>query len=88
LVLELDPLYFDFTVNWVTIMATTGEGYYDQGRSTTRSPLFKGTNFFYWKILMQMFIKIEDCELWNIVVKGPYIPKTTIGGKLTEKTED
>jgi len=37
---------------------------------------------------MQMFIKTEDYELWNIVTKGPYIPKTTVDGKLIKKTED
>jgi len=35
-----------------------------------------------------MFIKKEDSELWNIVTKGPYIPKTTVDGKLIKKTED
>jgi len=55
------------------IMATTGEGYYDHGRSTVRPPLFKDTNFVYWKNLIQMFIKTKDYELWNIVTKGPYV---------------
>ena len=41
-------------------MATKGEGRYDQGRSTIRRPLFRGTNFSYWKNLMQIFIKTKD----------------------------
>ena len=69
------------------IIATTGEGYYDQGRSTTRPSLFKGTNFSYWKNLMQMFIKTEDYELWNIITKGPYVPMI-IDGKTVKKTEE
>jgi len=69
-------------------MATTEEGYYDQGHSTIRPPLFKGTNFAYWKNLMQMFIKIKDYELWNIVTKGPYVPMTSIDGKVVKKTEE
>ena len=69
-------------------MAASGEGYYDQGRCTVRPPLFRGTNFSYWKILMQMFIKTEDYELWNIVTKGPYVPQITIDGKTITKTED
>jgi len=69
-------------------MAASGEGYYDQGRSTVRPPLFRGTNFLYWKNLMQMFIKTEDYELWNIVTKGPYVPQITIDGKTVTKTED
>jgi len=28
-------------------MATSGEGYYDQGRSTVKPPLFRSTNFSY-----------------------------------------
>ena len=69
-------------------MAASGEGYYDQGRSTTRPPLFKGTNFSYWKNCMQMFIKIEDYKLWNIITKGPYVPMRTIDEKTVKKTEE
>ena len=66
----------------------TREDYYDQGRSIVRRPLFKDTNFAYRKSVMQMFIKNEDYELWNIVTKGPYIPMTTIDGKVVKKTEE
>ena len=69
-------------------MAAIGEGYYDQGHFTVRPPLFRGTNFLYWKILMQMFIKTKDYELGNIVTKCPYVPKTTIDGKTVVKNED
>ena len=69
-------------------MATTGEGYYDQGHSTIRPHLFRGTNFSYWKILMQIFIKTECYELWNIVTKGPYIPQITIDRKTVAKIEE
>ena len=69
-------------------MATTGEDYYDRDHSSTRPPLFKGTNFSYQKLLMQMFIKIEDYKLWNITKKGAHIWKTTINGKLVKKTKD
>jgi len=37
---------------------------------------------------MQMFIKTEDYELWNIVTKEPYIPMTTIDGKALKKTKE
>jgi len=69
-------------------MAASGEGYYNQGRSTTRPPLFNGTNFSYWKNLMQMFIKTEDYKLWNIITKRPYVPMTTVDGKTLKKTEE
>jgi len=35
-----------------------------------------------------MFIKTEDYELWNIMTKGPYIPKTIINGNSVVKTKD
>ena len=37
---------------------------------------------------MQMFIKIEDYELWNIVTKGLYLPTTIVDGKVVNKTEE
>jgi len=37
---------------------------------------------------MQMFIKTADYELWNIVTKGPYVPMTTVDGKMAKKTEE
>jgi len=37
---------------------------------------------------MQVFIRTEDYELWNIVTKGLYVPKTTIDGKTVMKTKD
>jgi len=69
-------------------MATTGEGYCDQGCATTRPPLLKGTNFSYWKILMQMFVKTEDCELWNFITKGLYVAIKTVNEKVIKKTND
>ena len=69
-------------------MAASGEGYYDQGLYTVGPPLFRGTNFLYWKILMQMFIKTEDYELWNIVTKGPYIPQITIMERPLQKLKN
>ena len=70
------------------IMAANGECYYNQDRSTVRPPLFKGNNFSYWKNSMQIFIKTEDYELWNIVTKGRHIPQTMIDGKSIMKIED
>jgi len=37
---------------------------------------------------MQIFINTEDYELWIIVTKGPYIPMTTVDGKVVKKVED
>jgi len=37
---------------------------------------------------MLISIKTEDYELWNIVTKGPYVPMTTVDGKVVKKTEE
>ena len=39
-------------------------------------------------MLMQMFMKTKDYELWNIITKGPYVPMTTIDGTTVKKTEE
>ena len=66
LVSELNPLHFDFTVYWATIIASTEEGYYDQGRSTLDLICLEALTFLIGKF-DAVFIKIEDNELWNIV---------------------
>ena len=35
-----------------------------------------------------MFIKTEDYESWNVVTKGPYVPMTTVDGKMVKKTKE
>ena len=37
---------------------------------------------------MQIFIKTEGYELWNIVTKGPCIPTIAIDKKVVEKFND
>ena len=37
---------------------------------------------------MQIFIKTEGYELWNIITKGPYVPMTTVDGKTVKKAEE
>jgi len=60
--IRASPTLFDLTVEWVTIMAFTGDVNIE-GRSTIRPPLFKGTKFSYWKNAMQIFIESTDMEL-------------------------
>ena len=61
-----------------------------EGRSTVRPPLFKGTNFSYWKNAMQIFIESTDMELWEIVNNGPYtVPKVKNDkGEMIDKPKD
>jgi len=37
---------------------------------------------------MQMFIKTEDYELWNIITKGPYVPMIRVDEKTVKKTKE
>jgi len=50
--------------------------------SSTKPPLFNGTNFTFWKFRMKTYLMSLDMEVWNIVVDGYKIPTTlpTIDG--------
>lgn len=41
--------------------------------STTRPPLFKGTNFSYWRNRMEYFLTM-DIEIWFTIQEGFKIP--------------
>lgn len=43
----------------------------DEGNSMARPPLFKGTQFSWWKNKMEIFVNSEDIDLWDIIVGGP-----------------
>ena len=42
--------------------------------STTRPPLFTGTDYPYWKTKMTWFIQSTNLDLWDIIEDGPHIP--------------
>ena len=56
-------------------MDPIGEGLFAQVPSSSKPPLFCGTNLCHWKTLMKMFIIDQDMELWDIIIKGPKVPK-------------
>ena len=43
----------------------------NEGLSMARPPLFKGTQFSWWKTKMEIFVNSEDVDLWDIIVEGP-----------------
>ena len=47
---------------------------WQEGRSSTRSPLFDGQHYRWWKHYMIDFIMAEDYELWDVICDGPYVP--------------
>jgi hypothetical protein len=48
----------------------------DYFSSSTRPPLFNGTNFAFWKIRMKTYLMSLGMEIWQIVVDGYKIPTT------------
>ncbi|XP_070013527.1 uncharacterized protein [Nicotiana sylvestris] len=47
---------------------------FEEGQSTYRPPKFNGQYYGWWKTRMHDFIMAEDCELWDIICDGPYVP--------------
>ncbi|XP_070023070.1 uncharacterized protein [Nicotiana sylvestris] len=47
---------------------------FEEGQSIYRPPKFDGKCDWWWKARMHDFIMAEDCELWDIICDGPYVP--------------
>ena len=45
-----------------------------EGHSINRPPLFDRTNYQFWSNRMSIFMRSFDYEMWDIVMKGPYVP--------------
>ncbi|WMV08056.1 hypothetical protein MTR67_001441 [Solanum verrucosum] len=57
----------------------------EEGQSTTKPPRFNGQFYGWWKIHMHDYINVEDIELWDVILDGPYIPtKDVLDGDLTK----
>ncbi|MED6189835.1 hypothetical protein PIB30_099895 [Stylosanthes scabra] len=39
----------------------------NEGLSTTRPPLFNGTNYSYWKNKMRIWIRAQDIRIWKVL---------------------
>ena len=48
-------------------------GMLPEGNYATRSPIFNGNKYGYWKARMTIFLQSMDYELWEIIEKGPFI---------------
>nr|XP_009791738.1 PREDICTED: uncharacterized protein LOC104238921 [Nicotiana sylvestris] len=46
----------------------------EEGQSAYRPPKFNGQYYGWWKARMHDFFMAEDCELWDIICNGPYVP--------------
>ncbi|VFR02633.1 unnamed protein product [Cuscuta campestris] len=59
-----------------------------EGQSTSRPPLFDGTNYTYWKEWMGIYIRSTNFQLWLVIKNGEETPMKKVGEKLVPKTED
>ncbi|XP_070003456.1 uncharacterized protein [Nicotiana sylvestris] len=51
----------------------------EEGQSIYHPPKFDGKCYWWWKSRIHDFIMAEDCELWDIICDGPFVPIKTSG---------
>ena len=59
-----------------------------EGGSTTRPPLFNGSNYAYWKARMRVFLKTIDERVWMTVVQGWTHPTEIVEEKIVPTPQD
>ncbi|VFQ87125.1 unnamed protein product, partial [Cuscuta campestris] len=71
-------------------MASTQSSYagLGEGQSTTRPPLFDGTNYTYWKERMRIYIQSTNFLLWRIIKNGEDVPMKKVEETNVPKTEN
>ncbi|XP_052172230.1 uncharacterized protein LOC127788160 [Diospyros lotus] len=73
-------------------MASSSRFYENEGRSLSRAPFFDGTDYAYWKTMMEDFLTAYSLDLWEIVRDGPYVPKEKVKRgeveEIVEKSRD
>ena len=69
-------------------MANHGGSSMSEGRSSSRPPLFNGTNYGTWRLKMKIFIQSQNRRLWKSIVNGYTPPTTKVNGEDVVKTED
>ncbi|KAL3529731.1 hypothetical protein ACH5RR_009053 [Cinchona calisaya] len=50
----------------------TNNALFLEGHSISRSPIFNGINFIYWRDRMKIFVQAINIELWFIIYEGPF----------------
>ncbi|VFQ61954.1 unnamed protein product [Cuscuta campestris] len=72
-------------------MGSTSKNLYagiGEGQSTSRPPLFDGTNYTYWKERMRIYIRSTNFKLWLVIKNGEETPMKKVGETLVPKSED
>jgi len=52
---------------------TSGEGFY-----SNKAPLFDGTNYSFWRLIMQTYLSALGYEIWEAIKNGYIAPSTSI----------
>ena len=58
---------------------------FGEGHSTNMPPLFKGSDFAYWKTRMRVYFQVIDFDLWHVVTNGLHIPTIVVNEIQTPK---
>ena len=48
-------------------------GYIAEGHSVNKPPYFNGSDYSYWQNRMQVFLRAQDHQIWNVVSRGPFL---------------
>ncbi|XP_073219611.1 uncharacterized protein [Cicer arietinum] len=49
--------------------------YIVEGGSSNIPPFFDGSDYYFWKNKMQLFLKSQDTGMWRIITDGDFIPR-------------
>nr|XP_027188629.1 uncharacterized protein LOC113785792 [Cicer arietinum] len=49
--------------------------YIVEGGSSNRPPFFDGSDYYFWKNKMQLFLKSQDTGMWRIITDGDFTPR-------------
>nr|XP_027192719.1 uncharacterized protein LOC113787763 [Cicer arietinum] len=49
--------------------------YIFEGGSSNRPPFFDGSDYYFWKNKMQLFLKSQDTGMWRIITDGDFTPR-------------
>jgi hypothetical protein len=65
--------------------------YITEGETSNRPPLFDGSNYYFYKGKMELFLISQDTDMCAVITNGDFVPKTkedTIKEKSAWSTDD
>ena len=61
---------------------------FKDGASLNWPPLFEGEHFSFWQKRIEIFIQSIDLGVWNVIIKGHFIPTKELNDELIPKEWD